>query len=136
MEDIIGILFLLVPLAAAFLEKKLKKAADAGPLQESEEVIFEIPETDQPVSEQQVIQSQAPEPLKPESLKPEPLKPQPLKPQPLKPQLLNTQPLKTSVRKAKKSPILQEEVDNKPKEKIDKKKLVIYSEIMEPKYKN
>ena len=45
-------------------------------------------------------------------------------------------PARSSAKKtvAKRPPILQEEVKTKKKEKIDPKKLVIYSEIMKPKY--
>ncbi len=45
---------------------------------------------------------------------------------------------KTTIRSPKKTvkPAILQEEQEKPKEKIDPKKLVLYSEIMEPKYKH
>ena len=110
METLIGILMILLPVALKLIGKRLEQA---GKVQ-------------QPVATDEQEQTEA-----------EPLTPEPLVPEPMVKELVEApvavkrvhQPKKVT----KKAPILVEE-EKKPKEKIDAKKLIVYSEIMKPKY--
>ena len=106
METIIGLLIVLVPVIFKFIGKKLEQAAQSTSSQA--EPIEDWAETLRRHLETQ--QSPAPAPVK------------------------KTVARKNEPRKVQKSsPILQEEVKKK-REKIDPKKLIVYSEIMKPKY--
>lgn len=128
METIIGLLFILLPVIFKLIGKRLEQAGkdeEAGKIrefskkyldQESEDSDFEDirqwfngdsePEEDAPL-EVPVVELPKEEAV----------------------------PAFDILKKDKKSPILQEEDSNKEiKEKIDPRKLVIYSEIMKPKY--
>ena len=139
METIIGLLFILLPVIFKLLGKKLENAGTAAP-----------PDTagsfDVGSRVQEAMDEDEPEPHPQPQVSPQPqVTPQPqVAPAPADeatPSVIDfndymrRRPAAKSVRKpAKKAAILVEEED-KPKEKIDPKKLVIYSEIMSPKYK-
>lgn len=126
METIIGLLFIFLPVIFKLIEKKLQdsgKTTQAGKIrelaelfEEKEESVYEEPETLVPVQDP-VIPIPEPEG--------EPMG------------RIAQEKLKASVQKPSKvTPILVEEPKTKKKEKIDPKKLVIYSEIMKPKYQD
>lgn len=112
METIIGLLVILLPVIFKVIEKKLQQS---GPQPAKEE----LPDLSELFGEA-LAEDEQPEPA------PEPVRPvrraEPL-PKPAE--------MKRQTRKVK--PILMEEPEKK-REKIDPKKLVIYSEIMKPKY--
>lgn len=109
METIIGLLFILLPLLFRFIGKKLEQSGHpdaAGTIRDFAEIFGSEEEED--------VQKE-------ENVSP--------KPRPRMEPVVEVKPRKTSPRK----PVLVEEKDVK-REKIDPKKLVIYSEIMNPKY--
>lgn len=104
METIFGLLFILLPIVFKLIGKRMEQAG----------------KTQQPVEyleQQTVVEPLAPEPMIKDSVE---------APVAVK---KKHQPKKVT----KKTPILVEE-EKKPKEKIDVKKLIVYSEIMKPKY--
>lgn len=129
METIIGLLFILLPLIFKLIGKKLEKAGQA----EKAGQLKELAEMFGGEDEAPVTHTWQPEPvLEPESEpQPEPVAPvvvmEPVRHIPAK-----QAPVKPSVKVKPKKAMLEE----KPvkKEKIDPKKLVVYSEIMTPKY--
>ena len=124
METIIGLLIFLVPVIFKLIGKRLEQAAkmnppagqdDNEPIENWEEILkeyLEVPKPREPMT---------PRPMSEDSV--EKLTPQ--KPEPKKP--------KHPHKPVKRAPILVEE-EKKPKEKIDAKKMIVYSEIMKPKY--
>ena len=108
MEEIIG---LLVILAAAIFKAVNKKLENAGGK----------PEVFVPQAEPVVVKQ---EPVVP---KPKPAAPTRKKANPSTVEVVERQTVS-------KKPILLEEEETGPKEKIDPKKLVLYSEIMKPKF--
>lgn len=133
METIIGLLFILLPVIFKLIGKKLENAGTAAP-----------PDTtgsfDVGSRVQEAMDEDEPEPHPQPQVTPQPqVAPAPA--DEATPSVIDfndymrRRPAAKSVRKpAKKAAILVEEED-KPKVKIDPKKLVIYSEIMSPKYK-
>ncbi len=133
METIIGLLFILLPVIFKLIGKKLENAGTATP-----------PDTagsfDVGSRVREAMDEDEPEPHPQPQVSPQPqVAPAPA--DEATPSVIDfndymrRRPAAKSVRKpAKKAAILVEEED-KPKEKIDPKKLVIYSEIMSPKYK-
>lgn len=128
METIIGLLFILLPVIFKFIGKRLEQSGQsdkAGKFKKIAETLNGDEEVELPVEE--------------------PVKPAPVViPVPAEPQIhlweAEAQPVsKKKIKHAQKSvkarkPMLEEEVPQKKREKIDPKKLVIYSEIMKPKY--
>jgi hypothetical protein len=144
MDIIAGLLFIVFPLLGPVLKKLIgTKMEFQQEVQERhqksifEEVLEEIRK------EQQAMEAQS-EDFSNEELEVEQMVEQ-MQVEPEPPQYVEPIPefnfydeAKTTIRSPKKtvrSAILQEEQE-KPKEKIDPKKLVLYSEIMEPKYKH
>ena len=131
MEEIIGLLIvvgtLILKVVGNRLEKSGKKAAPEAVPQEEPEVDFDFKGWVREALYDAEAETKAEEPLDkaPLELKPEAeavrAQPKPVQPKPVK---------KPVVRK----PILEEEESGKKGEKIDPKKLVIYSEIMKPKF--
>lgn len=125
MEEIIG---LLVVLAIGILKAVNKKFEDAGKQPQKPSQPFGPFGSLDPFAEDKEVVTPRPEPIVP---KQEPVvpRPQPVtpKPQPMTFEFVERQ-TKT------KKPILIEEEENSPKEKIDPKKLVLYSEVMKPKF--
>ena len=128
METIIGLILILLPAIFKLVEKKLKasgKTEAADQMHEWSE-IFSNKEDDWEIDE-----DEAPSvPRIPEQVSPAPVVLRPVVPQP---EPKRSEPAKPKVKKTSSKPMLQEE-EPKKKEKIDPKKLVIYSEIMKPKF--
>lgn len=127
METIFGLLIVLLPLVFKAIEKKLQqsgKQEQAGKVREVADQIFgeDIAE---PV-EEPVFQTSTEE-------KPVVLQAKPLQVEPLRVEPLQAKPVQAPVR-IRRTAMLMEEPPKKTKEKIDPKKLILYSEIMKPKY--
>lgn len=126
METIIGLLFILLPVIFRLIGKKLE---DAGK-NDTARKILEMFEEEMSVDAENAYETEAEAEAEPVMLMPaESPAPKPVpvvKPVPVSKPFKET---KTT------SPVLQEEIRKKPAEKIDPKKLIIYSEIMTPKYK-
>ena len=126
METIIGLLIVILPIVFKLIGKKLEQAAQASAPQT--EPVEDWAETlRRHLDAQQQMQSEAPVPAEAEVETPVLLQPaaQKVKDRPV---------FKASKAKNKAAkPILKEEPERE-KEKIDVKKMIIYSEIMKPKY--
>ena len=107
METIIGLLMILLPVAFKLIGKRLEQAEKQQP---QVTVSEETPA---------VVETAVPEPMSMDSVE-------------VKAPARTRKP-KQQKKVVKKAPILLEE-EKKPKEKIDVKKLIVYSEIMKPKY--
>ena len=140
MEEIIGILVVVVLAIVKIIDKKFSSAsAKPAPGAETHEVFpeIEVEETERPVYRQ--------ERMYPEFQRPEPMQPEPMQPVRKMPEHFAGQPVVKPVDKpvarpaakpsAKKNTesFLKEE-PQKTREKIDPKKLIVYSEIMNRKY--
>ena len=136
METIIGLLFVLLPVIFKLIEKKLK---ESGKVQQAES-LHEI--TDLFKEEDQQEQVDRKEPVRVEVREdftftgPTPGLMNPATVEGQRSLHKSYASSRSSVKKTgqKRLPILQEEIKTVKKEKIDPKKLVIYSEIMKPKY--
>lgn len=121
METIIGLLFILLPVIFKLIGKKLEQAGQS----ETAEKIKEIAQymgADEDVQEVAIPKEEQAEKIIPVS-------------RPVAPVVVTEnveRQVKAAPKKTKK-PILLEEPE-KEREKIDPKKLVVYSEIMKPKY--
>ena len=141
METIIGLLFILLPVIFKFIGKRLEQSGQsdkAGKFKKIAEKLNGDEEVETPVFD---WLSEEPD----EDPVEEPVKPAPVViPVPAEPQIhlweAEAQPVsKKKIKHAQKSvkarkPMLEEDVPQKKREKIEPKKLVIYSEIMKPKY--
>ena len=141
METIIGLLFILLPVIFKFIGKRLEQSGQsekAGKFKKIAEKLNGDEEVETPVFD---WLSDEPD----EDPFEEPVKPAPVViPVPAEPQIhlweAEARPVsKKKIKHAQKSvkarkPMLEEDVPQKKREKIDPKKLVIYSEIMKPKY--
>lgn len=131
METIVGLLFILLPVIFKLIEKKLQQSGTAAQQETVRQIkdLFEMEENDL----KDEIEDDA-EPEIGDYVEPEPkfvVNPvveflEKVEPQVVKPA--------APAQKKRTAPILMEEKDNKKKEKIDPKKLVLYSEIMKPKH--
>lgn len=144
METIIGLLFILLPVIFKFIGKRLEQSGQsdkAGKFKKIAEALNSDEEVETPIFDW-LSEEPAEQPELPVE---EPVKPAPVViPVPAEPQIhlweAEAQPVsKKKIKHAQKSvkarkPMLEEEVPQKKREKIDPKKLVIYSEIMKPKY--
>ena len=126
METIFTLIIVLLPVIFKLIGKKLEKSAaqpqgtdgQQTPIEDWAEVLRRHIEAQQ--QQQEEVRPAAPVQEQPAQQRvPEEGVPQ------------TRQPVRKAPKKVK--PILQEE-EQKPKEKIDKKKLILYSEIMKPKY--
>lgn len=125
MEEIIG---LLVVLAVGIFKAVNKKFEDAGKQPQKPSQPFGPFGSLDPFAEDKGVVTPRPEPIVP---KQEPVVPRP-KPVTPKPQPMTFEFVERQTKTKK--PILIEEEENSPKEKIDPKKLVLYSEVMKPKF--
>ena len=136
METIIGLLMILLPVAFKLIGKRLEQASkeqppvvvrEESPIEDWEQTLKEYL-GQQGVEEEKpsVVEEVVPEPMAKDSVEAPAAFKAHVAPAASKPE---KQQRKTS----KKAPILLEE-EKKPKEKIDLKKLIVYSEIMKPKY--
>ena len=114
METIIGLLVVLLPLVFKLIGKRLEQAGQVQPPVEEETLDENWVET----LRQYIEQEQAYEHFQSEE-------------EPVKEKIVVEAP--RVVPKKKSKPILIEE-EQKEKEKIDVKKMIVYSEIMKPKY--
>ena len=130
METIIGLLMILLPVAFKLIGKRLEQAGKQQPqVTVSEE---EIPAEDWAQTLNEYLEQQTlvkEEPAVVETAVPEPMSMDSVE---VKAPARTGKP-KQQKKVVKKAPILLEE-EKKPKEKIDVKKLIVYSEIMRPKY--
>ena len=130
MEDIIGILAVL---AFGIIKIIGKYMNDTG----NKPVETYVPVEDDPLPE---TKASAPYswPIEPEPVAPKPVeehKPAVVRPSPVRPAAPKASTIEVVERQTKaKQTILIEEEEKGPKEKIDPKKLVLYSEIMTPKF--
>jgi len=123
METVIGLLMVLLPVIFKLIGKRLERASEGTPevVNADEAPIEDWAETVRRHLEEQLGQTDTYVQPVPEVI-PEPVQ------KPVK------ETVKVRERKPVKSkPILHEEVKKK-REKIDAKKLIVYSEIMKPKY--
>ena len=144
METIIGLLFILLPVIFKFIGKRFEQSGQsekAGKFKKIAEKLNGDEEVETPIFN---WLSEEPD-EDPEMPFEEPGKPAPVViPVPAAPQihLWEAEAQRVSQKKVKsaqkyvkaKKPMLEEDVPQKKREKIDPKKLVIYSEIMKPKY--
>lgn len=131
METIVGLLFILLPVIFKLIEKKLQQSGTAAQQETVRQIkdLFEMEEDDltdeiENDGEPEIGDYVEPEPkfeVNPVIEFLERVEPQVVKPA-------------APAQKKRTAPILMEEKDNKKKEKIDPKKLVLYSEIMKPKH--
>ena len=130
MEEIIG---LLVVLAVGIFKAVNKKFEDAGKQPESPSQPFGPFGSLDPFGEErpEVFVPKA-EPVVPKPIEENPAHVRHVSPKPVspKPSTIEVVERQTKTRK----PMLIEEEETSPKEKIDPKKLVLYSEIMTPKF--
>ena len=105
METIIGLLFILLPVILKLVGKRLEQSQHTTEILSFPEETSFVEEAPRSI----ILEESVPEPVMPEPVK--------LEPQPLS-----------------RKPMLEEEQQPKKEEKIDPKKLVIYSEIMKPKF--
>lgn len=131
METIVGLLFILLPVIFKLIEKKLQQSGTAAQQETVRRIkdLFEMEENDLTDEIEDDVEPEIGDYAEPEPkfvVNPvveflEKVEPQVVKPA-------------APAQKKRTAPILMEEKDNKKKEKIDPKKLVLYSEIMKPKH--
>ena len=130
METIIGILMILLPVVFKLIGKRLEQAGKNQPpvnVMEEESPVENWEQTLREDLEQQTVVDEVPSVVEP--VVPEPMSVDSVE-APVSPVASDRKKQKKTNKKA---PILLEE-EKKPKEKIDVKKLIVYSEIMTPKY--
>ena len=129
METILGLLLILLPAIFKLVEKKLNAS---GKTQAAEQVHdwSELFGEDKDDREEKEDQEKGEYAIPASPVFPQPVVPihEPVRPKPVKPD-----PVRVKAKKTSSKPMLVEE-EPKKKEKIDPKKLVIYSEIMKPKF--
>ena len=121
METIIGILFLLLPLILKLIGRKLDKSGKPGKAREVRDFVEVLDEEQKPVPPADCLQG---------ITEPEKLEQAPVVHVVEKLDVPTSEGMPVVTRK----PILMEEEPVRKGEKIDPKKLVIYSEIMKPKF--
>ena len=135
MEELTGILFVVAAIILKVVEAKFKKASKKpAPKVQTQEVFPEV--TDHTRGLPKWLEDMERE-LRQVEPQPEPVVPPPVE---VKPEPVSTitfaeaqKPMKKVPLKPVRKPILQEE-EKKTSEKIDPKKLIVYSEIMNRKY--
>ena len=133
METIIGLLFILLPIVFKLINRKFEQAGQTDKARqikeiaemfgagESQDELDELDELDEPV----IIEPVKPEPVEVKA---------PEVPQVHLWEAEATPVVRKSDVVRRKKPILEEDDSRKKKEKIDPKKLIVYSEIMNRKY--
>lgn len=140
METIIGLLFVLLPIIFKVIGKRLENAGkqeQAGKIREFSKKYLESESDDEAMEDIRQWFNGEPATVEGESVSESAA--EPVVEGPVVPASRMTEEavpvLKTQRKGKRKTPILlEEETEKKRKEKIDPKKLVIYSEIMKPKY--
>ena len=143
METIFTLIVVLLPVIFKLIGKKLEKSAaqpqetdeQQAPIEDWAEVLRRHIEAQQPqedVRPASPVQQQVQQPVQPQPVQQQRPQQQRAQQRPVHEGVPQT---RQQVRKAPKKvkPILQEEAP-RTQEKIDKKKLILYSEIMKPKY--
>ena len=135
METIIGLLFILLPVIFKLIGKRLEQSGQTENAEKMRKIAETFGEDDNTFSdwlnERDLPEEKAPIAV-PEVKDPEP---EVKAPAPVMHEV-NFVEAPKMVQKKKRAPILKEEVSGRKHEKIDPKKLVVYSEIMNPKYKD
>lgn len=131
METIVGLLFILLPVIFKLIEKKLQQSGTAAQQETVRQIkdLFEMEENDLTDEIEDDVEPEIGDYVGPEpKLEVNPVIEflEKVEPQVVKPA--------APAQKKRTAPILMEEKDNKKKEKIDPKKLILYSEIMKPKH--
>ena len=123
METIIGLLMVLLPIIFKLIGKRLERASEGTPgvVDADEAPIEDWAEKVRRHLEDQLGQTEAYAQPMPEVI-----------PEPVQKPVQETEKVREK-KPVKSKPILHEEV-KKEREKIDTKKLIVYSEIMKPKY--
>lgn len=143
METILGLLLLLLPAIFKLIEKRLqtsgkveqaKKIRDFADIFKEDESSLSY-EGDESAFEESAVPMTAPAVDSPRKDEPAPLKSVKSEDGGKTVSFFNVEGQKV-IRKKKAPVILMEEPEKKKKEKIDPKKMVIYSEIMKPKYQD
>lgn len=140
METIIGLLFVLLPIIFKVIGKRLENAGkqeQAGKIREFSKKYLESESDDEAMEDIRQWFNGEPATVEGESVSESAA--EPVVEGPVVPASRMTEKsapeLKAKRKEKRKAPILlEEETEKKRKEKIDPKKLVIYSEIMKPKY--
>lgn len=128
METIIGLLFILLPVIFKLIGKRLEQAGKAEGAGKIREISKKYLDSDSEDTEFEDIRQWF-------NGNSEPVAQVPVEAPVMEMPVEEAVPAFDILKKDKKSPILLEEDSNKEKkEKIDPKKLVVYSEIMKPKY--
>ena len=128
METILGLLLILLPAIFKLVEKKLKasgKTEAAGHVHEWSEIFGEKKDEWNDDEDESPSVPAARQPVMPAPVVPVT--------EPVRSKALQPKPSQAKAKKSSSKPMLVEE-EPKQKEKIDPKKLVIYSEIMKPKF--
>jgi hypothetical protein len=135
METIIGLLFILLPVIFKLIGKRLEQSGKTVSAEKMREIAEKFGEDDNTfpdwLNEGDLHEESAPITV-PEVKIPAP---EVKAPAPVMHEV-NFVEAPKMVQRKKRTPILNEEVAERKREKIDPKKLVVYSEIMNPKYKD
>lgn len=122
METIIGLLFILLPVIFKLIGKKLEKSGHTGQAETIRKIAEALgDDAEAEYDEEGQIVHLPEQPSAKPSVQPQPVVPV---------RVVQEEGKQGIIRK----PLLVEEKDEVEKEKIDPKKLVIYSEIMKPKF--
>ena len=132
METIIGLLFILLPVILKFVGKRLEQSGQPEKAKKLQELFDTMSSEEDDADDAMEVEYDDDGQIV--SVHPKMIwKPEPVSvPEPEKTFVFEPKPA-PAVRKQKK-PVLMEETPKKKSEKIDPKKLVIYSEIMKPKF--
>ncbi len=141
MEELTGILFVVIAIVLKVIEAKTKKTArQQEPKEEHYEVFPEVPQqTAEEEFSKWIREMVQPGPVVPIPAESRPVEEKPIEkiepaPEPATITFAQAQkPFKSISPKPVKKPILQDD-EKKTREKIDPKKLIVYSEIMNRKY--
>jgi hypothetical protein len=139
METIIGLLFILLPVIFRLIGKKFEQSGQpekAGKFKNIAETLTGDEEVETPIldwiSEEPVQEAEEPDwkPFEPETVVTPQIHIWEAEAMPVEKKKIKLAQKTVKVKK----PMLEEETAQRKREKIDPKKLVIYSEIMKPKY--
>lgn len=132
METIIGLLFILLPIVFKLINRKFEQAGQTDTARQIKEIaeMFGADESQDELDEPVIFEPEIIEPVKPEPVE---IK-APEVPQVHLWEAEATPVVRKSDVVRRKKPILEEDDSRKKKEKIDPKKLIVYSEIMNRKF--
>lgn len=135
METIIGLLFILLPVIFKLIGKRLEQSGKTESAEKMREIAEKFGEDDNTfpdwLNEGDLHEESAPIAVPEVKIPASEVK----APAPVMHEV-NFVEAPKMVQRKKRTPILNEEVAERKREKIDPKKLVVYSEIMNPKYKD